>query len=59
MKKIIILSLTIFLLIVSAVILIFGAMKNNNTARIVGYILLAIVSILNIVSGFIRWDEGK
>ena len=59
MKKKIILLLSILILIVSAVILIFGAMKNNNTARIVGYSLLAIVGILNIVNGFIRWDEGK
>ena len=60
MKKIIILLLSIFILfVISAVILIYSALKSNNTLRVVGYILLAVVSLLNLVVGFIRLKEGK
>lgn len=60
MKKIIILLLLIFILfVISAVILIYSALKSNNTLRVVGYILLAVVSLLNLVVGFIRLKEGK
>lgn len=60
MKKIIILLLSIFILfVISAVILIYSALKSNNTLRVMGYILLAVVSLLNLVVGFIRLKEGK
>lgn len=60
MKKIIILLLSIFILfVISAVILIYSALKSNNTLRVMGYILLAVVSLLNLVVGFIRLKECK
>lgn len=53
------LLLPILLIMVSAVILLFGVKENNKTIMIVGYILLASVSLLNIVIAFIRRNEGK
>jgi hypothetical protein len=57
--KKIMLWISILLFIVSGVILLFGIWGNNNTAKFVGFILLALVNLFNIVRRFNRLGEGK
>ena len=58
MKKKLMLIVPILLFMVS-IFLIFGIWKNNYTARTIGFILLLIVCLINMVRGIERWNEGK
>jgi uncharacterized membrane protein YiaA len=59
MKKKVILLMAICLFVLSVIFLLIGLWEDNNTARIVGFILLAISNLLNIARGFSRWNDGK
>lgn len=59
MRNKIMLLISIFLFIISVIISLIGIREDNNSVKIVAFILMAIVALLNIVRAINRWGEGK
>lgn len=59
MRKNLMLIVAILLTLISVIFLLIGIWRNNNTTKIVGFILIAITGFVNILRGLDRWDKGK
>lgn len=59
MRKKLILIVTILFALASAIILLVGIWKNNNSVKIVGFALMIIIGLGNFIRGVGRWDRSK
>lgn len=59
MRKNLLMIVTILFALASAIILLVGIWKNNNSVKIVGFILIVVIGLANFIRGLGRWDRSK
>jgi hypothetical protein len=54
MKKNLMLKISVILMVITTVFLLIGLLGSNNTAKMIGFVLLIISTILNAVIKYIK-----